>query len=207
LFRVLTLNESHLKSLLWVVRLGGVGAAARHLNVTQPAITRRIQELERDLGAPVLRREGRNVVPTALGQTCVASAERVLADIAAMRVAASDRSVAGTIRIGVAEAIALTWLYRLHRRIEERYPNVTLEIDVDLSSRLAEKLTRRQIDIALLPGTANIPGGTRIELGRCALEWMSNVQYLKDGASRSLTARDLADLPIIAPPWKQTLTR
>ncbi len=57
------MNESQLKTLLWVARLGGIGAAAKHLHMTQPAITRRIQELERELGAPVLRRDGRNVVP------------------------------------------------------------------------------------------------------------------------------------------------
>lgn len=58
------MDSRQLQTFLWVVRLGGVGAAARHLNVTQPTVTRRIQELERELKAPLLEREGRNVVPT-----------------------------------------------------------------------------------------------------------------------------------------------
>jgi DNA-binding transcriptional LysR family regulator len=186
--------------LLWVARLGGIGAAARHLNVTQPAITRRIQELEKELGAPVLRREGRNVVPTGLGQSCLTSAERVLAEIAAMHVAASGKAVAGTVRIGVGEVIALTWLYRLHARIEERYPNVRLEIDVDLSSRLATKLRRHQIDIALLPGAVDIPGSHRTELGGCSLDWMASPRLLKDRPARSFSAHELAALPIITLP-------
>jgi DNA-binding transcriptional LysR family regulator len=107
------MNDGHLKTLLWVVRLGGIGAAAQHLHMTQPAITRRIQELEKELGAQVLRREGRHVVPTALGHTCLASAERILSEVAVMRVAASGNAVAGTIRVGVGEIVALTWFYRL----------------------------------------------------------------------------------------------
>jgi DNA-binding transcriptional LysR family regulator len=194
------MNESQLKSLLWVVRLGGVGAAARQLNVTQPAITRRIQELEKELGAAVLRREGRNVVPTALGQSCLTGAERVLAEIAAMHVAASGKAVSGTVRIGVGEVVALTWLYRLHTRIEERYPNVRLEIDVDLSTRLVTKLRRHQIDIALLPGAVDIPGTHRTELGGCPLDWMSSPRLLQGRPARSFTAHELAALPIITLP-------
>lgn len=191
------MNEGQLKTLLWVVRLGGIGAAAQHLNMTQPAITRRIQELEKELGAPVFRREGRNVVPTALGHTCLASAERILSEVAAMRVAASGKAVVGTIRAGVSELIALTWFYRLLARIEERYPNVRLQIDVDLSSRIATKLRRHQIDIAFLPGVITLPGVLKTDLGACTLEWMAGPSIMRERDLRSLTAADIAQLPII----------
>ena len=61
-----------LETLLWIVRLGGVGAAARHLNLTQPAVTRRVRALEGELGAQLFRREGRNVALTQAGRNCVA---------------------------------------------------------------------------------------------------------------------------------------
>jgi len=102
--------------------LGGIGAAAQHLNLTQPAVTRRIQELERELGAKVLRRQGRNVVPTAVGQTCLGSAERILSEVATMRVAASGKSAVGTIRVGVVESIRADLFQNFSRRIEGRYP-------------------------------------------------------------------------------------
>jgi DNA-binding transcriptional LysR family regulator len=159
-----------------------------------------VQELERELGAPVLRREGRNVVPTALGQTCLAGAERILAEIAALRMAASGQSIAGTIRIGVGEIIALTWFYRLHARIEERYPNVRLEIDVDLSNRLLTKLLHDKIDIALLPGPIPLTGAVRTDLGGVTLEWMAAPRLLADREARTLTASDLANLPIVTLP-------
>src|ERR1700682_6471588 len=152
------MDSRQLETLLWVVRLGGVGAAAQHLNLTQPAVTRRIQELERELGAKVLRRQGRNVVPTPVGQACLGGAERILSEVAIMRVAASNKAAVGTIRVGLVESIALTWFQNFLARIEGRYPKVRLEIDVDLSNRFLTKLFRRQIDILLLPGPVPLPG-------------------------------------------------
>jgi DNA-binding transcriptional LysR family regulator len=168
--------------------------------MTQPAITRRIQELEKDLGAQVLRREGRNVVPTALGESYVASAERILFEMSAMRNSASGNAVVGTIRMGVAEVIALTWFYRLHTRIEERYPNVRLEIDIDMSNRLLTKLKQNQIDIAMLPGAVTLPGVVKTDLGACALEWMSPPKLLDSRRGRHFTPANLANLPIITLP-------
>src|ERR1700730_1292776 len=192
------MDSRHLETLVWVARLGGIGAAAQHLNLTQPAITRRIQELERELGAKVLRRQGRNVVPTPLGHLCLGNAERILAEVATMRVAASGKAASGTIRVGVVESIALTWFQNLLTRIEERYPKVQLEIDVDLSSRLVNKLARHQIDIALLPGAVQLPGVVRVPVGSCAMKWLGHPKL--SPKDRQMTAADLAALPIISMP-------
>src|SRR3984957_15806941 len=192
------MDSRHLETLVWVARLGGIGAAAQHLNLTQPAITRRIQELERELGAKVLRRQGRNVVPTPLGHLGLGNAERILAEVATMRVAASGKAASGTIRVGLVESIALTWFQNWLTRIEERYPKVQLEIDVDLSSRLVNKLGRRQIDIALLPGAVQLQGVVRGPVGSCAMKWLGHPRLCpKD---REMTATDLAALPIISMP-------
>jgi DNA-binding transcriptional LysR family regulator len=192
------MDSRHLETLLWVARLGGIGAAAQHLNLTQPAITRRIQELERELGARVLRRQGRNVVPTPLGQICLGNAERILSEVANMRLAASGKAAIGTIRLGVVESIALTWFQNWLTRIEERYPKVQLEIDVDLSSRLVSKLGRRQIDIALLPGAVQLQGVVRVPVGSCAMKWLGHPRLCPE--DREMTAADLAALPIISMP-------
>src|SRR3981081_1002444 len=184
------MDSRHLETLLWVVRLGGIGAAAQHLNLTQPAVTRRIQELERELGAKVLRRQGRNVVPTPVGQTCIGGAERILSEVATLRVAASGKAAVGTIRVGVVESIALTWFQNFLARIEERYPKVHLVTDVDLSNRLANKLARRQIDVALLPGPIQLPGVVRVPLGSCTMKWLGHPVLRPP--DRAMTAADLA---------------
>jgi DNA-binding transcriptional LysR family regulator len=192
------MNSRHLETLLWVVRLGGIGAAAKHLNLTQPAVTRRIQELERELGARVLQRQGRNVALTPLGQSCLERAERILSEVAMMKVAAGGDAAVGTIRVGVVESIALTWFQGFVARIEQRYPKVRLEIDADLAGGLAAKLTRRQIDIALLPGPVDLPGSVRVSLGHCTLKWLGHPRFAPE--DRNLTTAELGDLPTIGMP-------
>jgi DNA-binding transcriptional LysR family regulator len=192
------MDSRHLETLLWVVRLGGIGAAAQHLHLTQPAVTRRIQELERELGAKVLQRQGRNVALTPLGQGCLERAERILSEVSMMKVAAGADAAEGTIRVGVVESIALTWFQSFVARIERHYPKVRLEIDADLAGRLAAKLTRRQIDIALLPGPVDLPGAVRTSLGSCTLKWLGHPRFQRQG--RAMTAAALADLPTIGMP-------
>src|ERR1700755_1179994 len=188
-----SMDSRHLETLLWVVRLGGIGAAAQHLNLTQPAVTRRIQELERELGARVLQRQGRQVALTALGQSCLERAERVLSEVAMMKAAAGQDADVGTIRVGVVESIALTWFQSFVARIERHYPKVRLEIDADLAGGLATKLTRRQIDIALLPGPVDLPGSVRTSLGSCTLKWLGHPRFHRP--DRALTGGGLAGLP------------
>jgi DNA-binding transcriptional LysR family regulator len=117
-----------------------------------------------------------------------------------MRESASGNAVVGTIRMGVAEAVALTWFYRLHARIEERYPNVRLELDIDLSEQLVTKLRQNQLDIALVPGEVGVPGVVKTDLGACALEWMSPPKLLDSRGGRHFTPATLAHLPIITLP-------
>jgi DNA-binding transcriptional LysR family regulator len=184
-----------LETLLWIVRLGGIGAAARHMNLTQPAVTRRIRELERDVNARLFDRAGRGVRLTAIGQTCVTLAERIVADTAALRqVAGTNSLLSATIRLGVAEVVALTWLHRLLARIEKDYPKVQVELDIDLTRNLIMKLDQRTVDIAFLPGDPAIQGSVRTSLGLSPLRWMCKPGLLS--SSKVLTPKDLANVSI-----------
>ena len=94
-----------------VVRLGGVGAAAERLNLSQPAITRRICELERELGAKLFLRQRRQVVLSPVGRTCLERAKLILSEVGELRIAVGGQgSVGGTVRVGVGEVAALSWL-------------------------------------------------------------------------------------------------
>lgn len=193
------MRSRNLETLLWVVRLGGVSAAARHLNMTQPAVTRRIQELERDLGTKLFRQSGRILAPTPAARVAVLHAERVITELAAMRTAAGGgAAVRSILRLGVAELIALTWLDRLLARTSEAYPNVTFELDVDLSSRLVDRLAQRKLDAAFLPGPVPIAGIVRIDIGASAVKWVAAPALV--GARASLSPQEMRDMPIILPP-------
>ena len=92
----------------------------------------------------------------------------------------------------------MTWFQSFVARIERRYPKVRLEIDADLAGGLAAKLTRRQIDIALLPGPVDLAGVVRVSLGSCTLRWLGHPRFAPQ--DQPLTAAAFAELPTIGMP-------
>jgi DNA-binding transcriptional LysR family regulator len=189
----------NLKTLLCVVRLGSLSAAAEHLHVTQSAVTRRIQELERDLDVKLFQRTGRLITPTAAAHAMVPKAERVLGEIAAMRAAAlGGAALRGRVRIGIAELIGLTWFDRFLLRLEHHFPNVTIEIKVDVASQLIEGLSRHKLDVAFLPGSAPVKGLSQVTIGSRALRWVAHPDLI--GTHDILSPQELAGFPIILMP-------
>jgi DNA-binding transcriptional LysR family regulator len=193
------MNLRSLETALWIIRLGSFSAAARHLRLSQPAITRRINELELELGVSLFNRERPQVSLTPAGKRCIQIAERIVADISNLKATASDGlGISGVVRIGVAEVIALSWLDSLLARMKENYPNIDVDLDIDISGRLTHKLASRNIDIALVPGTVSLAGAVTQSLGEYGLSWMARPGFLPD--DREITPQDLLDVPIIMSP-------
>lgn len=74
------MNPNLLKQLAIVVKQGSLSSAAEQLYVTQPTLSRAIQQLERRVGAPVLKRSRYGMVPTEIGARLAQIGERILAD-------------------------------------------------------------------------------------------------------------------------------
>jgi len=74
------MNPNLLKQLAIVVKQGSISRAAEQLYVTQPTLTRAIQQLEARVGAPVLKRTRYGVLPTEIGARLAQIGERILAD-------------------------------------------------------------------------------------------------------------------------------
>ena len=58
----------------------------------------------------------------------------------------------GIVRLGFSETIVHTWLPTLIERVNTAYPNLELEIEVDISPNLRERLITKNLDLALLLG-------------------------------------------------------
>lgn len=135
-----------------VVRAGGVRAAARTLNVTQPALTARLKRLEDETGFALFRRHGRGLVLTEQGHLFL---PRALAAVDAAREArrSADRirqGEEGTLRVGYTAITALTVLSEIVRRFRDENPRVKLHLVQRTSHALEEALARSELDVALL---------------------------------------------------------
>lgn len=74
------MNPNHLKQLAMIVKQGSLTSAAEQLFVTQPTLSRSIQQLENRVGAPLLKRARYGMVPTEIGFRLAQIGERIMAD-------------------------------------------------------------------------------------------------------------------------------
>jgi DNA-binding transcriptional LysR family regulator len=193
------LSLDQLEALVWIARLGSFRAAARHLNISQPAVSGRIRELERQTGALVVDRSTQRPRITRRGSEIVRYAEQImrLGESLAAHVG-TQHALVGTFRMGVADSFAMTHLPALLARFARLHPAAQLELDIDFSANLDRKLHRGELDIAFLH--APTPGPTLVvePLMRFALSWFAS-PALKLPAT-VLGPGDLADVPILSNP-------
>ena len=85
-------------------------------------------------------------------------AEKLIGLRTEMLAAVGDQSgVRGVLRLGVAETIVHTWLPQLIQRVNQIYPNLSLEIEVDITPNLRARLLAQEIELAFLLGPMTSP--------------------------------------------------
>jgi DNA-binding transcriptional LysR family regulator len=142
-----------LEALIAVVETGSFEAAARRLNTTAPAISKRVSELEAELGVRLFERTTRRCQITLRGRSLVPFAQRVVSDIGEIKRSIGERSaLAGHLRLGVAETIAHTRLPEILRKVSADLPKMTIEVEIGASSDLIPKVRTRELDIACVVG-------------------------------------------------------
>ena len=185
-----------LETFLWVVTLGSFRGAAQKLNTTQPAISQRIAQLEREMGVRLLQRDRRVASPTPSGRQMMVYAEKLIGLRSEMMAAIGDRSaMRGVLRLGVAETIVHTWLSKLIKSVNDAYPNLSLEIEVDITPNLNARLQAQEIDLAFVLGPLSTPNVQNRVLCDYPVGFLASPTLgLGNGP---LTVHDLAKFPII----------
>ncbi|KNG92835.1 LysR family transcriptional regulator [Pseudaestuariivita atlantica] len=166
------INIEQLRTFLAVVRHGGVRRAAGVLNLTQPAATARIKNLEESLGCALFERRAGGMRLTKRGELLLAHAEKFehLTELVERDVV-DPEGVEGRLRLGVSETIAQCWLPDLVSRLHLLYPRLEIEFNVDISVHLREGLMNREIDLAILLGPVSEHRVNNIELPGFDLAW------------------------------------
>lgn len=116
----------HLQCLVAIVDHGGFTGAAAELGVSQPAVSRGLAALERELGVRLLRRSSREVVPTAIGERVLAKARRILDDVEDL--VRDAHGGLDRLRIGHAWAAVGAHTVELQRRWALAHPAVELHL-------------------------------------------------------------------------------
>jgi DNA-binding transcriptional LysR family regulator len=138
-----------------IVRGGGFTRAASLLHLSQPAVSRRLDLLERELGAPLFERIRSGVVLTEAGRTFLPHAEGLLA---CMRdgldsVRALHQVDRGTITLALVGTLASTTLTACLERFRDAHPNVELRLRTALSQEVSVLVRRGDATLGLRYGS------------------------------------------------------
>ncbi len=139
-----------------VVRSGSLAGAARVMNLSVPALSRRIRHLEAELGCRLFQRQPTGLAMTEAGRSYFAALAPAWDGIAAATEAARRGGRENVIRLSVMPSLAAAWLVPRLDGFRARHPR--LAVEVSTSPELEDLGARSDLDCALRLGRAPWPG-------------------------------------------------
>ena len=183
-----------------VANHGNITAAAKELNISQPAISKSIKNLEEQLGGTLFIRTKRGVILTSEGKEFynyikkaieyITSAENKFTDLINLET--------GCIRIGISTTLTKEFLLPYLEKFHKLYPNIDIMINTNISSELLTKLRNGLIDIVIL-NLNNKKDDDDIEIIKCKKIndcFIINKDYLNLN-ELNLSIKDLNNYPLI----------
>jgi LysR family cys regulon transcriptional activator len=195
------MNFHQLQYAVAIARNGlSVTQAASALGTSQPAISRALKSLERELGFDLFVREGRafsRITPQ--GVQVLEYAGRALAEIESLRAVAADlnQDNRGTLSIATTHTQARYVLPNVVRTFRERYPDVELHLHQGTSEQIAEMVASDRVHLAIATGSDGLfPGLVLLPVYR----WHRQIIVPKRHPLTALpqvTLKDLAEYPLV----------
>lgn len=186
-----------LEAFVFVVDTGTFRAAAAALGTTQPNISARITALEAALDETLLIRDAGSVRLTVNGERLLQKTREVLwAGEALIEEAGRQELIEETLRLGVTELVACTWLQSFLRLMREAYPKLRIQLEVDLSTTIDARLMEGQLDLALQTGPFKSKVFTSEALGQEHYCWVANSDLIQN-VSAAPTLPELFELTIL----------
>jgi LysR family hydrogen peroxide-inducible transcriptional activator len=154
----MTITLKQLRYLVALAEEGHFGRAAAAVNISQPALSVQIQELEAALGARLVERGRREAAVTPTGREIVRRARAILAEVAEIeQVARWDRGLAGQLRIGVIPTVAPYLLPAALPTLRARNLSLDLGVREAQTDRLVEEVRQGALDAAVIALPAPAP--------------------------------------------------
>jgi DNA-binding transcriptional LysR family regulator len=150
----------HLRDFIAIGEAGSVRGAARSLGLAQPALTRSLRELEKEVGAGLVERHPRGVVLTASGSAFLARARAAVEELRRGKeeVAQLGRDFQGEVTAGLSSATFLALVPRAFAAFRREMPLIRVHLIEGLFPLLEPQLRDGRLDFYIGPRPEKIPG-------------------------------------------------
>ena len=146
-----SLNLDQLRAFVELMERGSFTAAAKELNLSQPAVTHQVQELERRFKVSLVDRLGKRACATHAGEKLLEHARSLLDED--MRVHSAMRRFAdgslGRVRIGTSMTVLIYLLPRILRQLKSVHPHLEINLKAGLTAATLDMLRSNALDLGL----------------------------------------------------------
>ncbi|MBD1381782.1 LysR family transcriptional regulator [Metabacillus arenae] len=148
------MNEIECEMLQYLFEERNMTKAAERLYITQPALTYRLQQIEKEYGVQVINKNGKSFNFTPEGEHLVAYAQKTLLDIRKTKnyILNLSKEVQGTLRIGANKIYARYTLPPILKSFKEAYPKVDIQLQTGFSFEALERLQNEEVYVGLIRG-------------------------------------------------------
>jgi DNA-binding transcriptional LysR family regulator len=195
-FGVKRLNLDYLDTLSLVVSLGSFSEAAERRNLTQPAVSQQVRQLERSLGVQLIERVGRRARPTAAGELLLSHAMRIEADVTAAIDAmdAFKGGVGGRVRLGTGATACAFFFPPLLGSLRAKFPLIDISVMTGNTADVVRAVEENVIDI----GFVTLPvAGRSLEIIPVMEDEFVLIARPEDAVDGDITPARLTDMPVI----------
>lgn len=149
---VSSLSLDQLATFVEVIELGSFSAAADRLNISQPAVSLQVRQLEKRLGVRLIERIGRKATPTAAGTELLAHAGRINREVSGAldAMARYTTETIGRVRLGTGATACIYLLPPLLRSLRQGFPSLDITVSTGNTPDMVKAVEDNVLDIALV---------------------------------------------------------
>jgi len=188
----------HLRYFCAVAKELNIGRAATTLNISQPPLTRQIQQLEDDLGAQLFKRSVKGMALTDAGHTLYAEAKNILAlvELATERTQRAAQGLIGQLDVGIFGSGIFDVVPRVLLRFRQAFPDVKIVLHTLDKAEQVEALRKQRITIGFNRVVPKYPG-----IASQVVTWERLVAVVHEtnplARRKAVSLRDLTDQPFV----------
>jgi len=160
-----------LQAFIVLVQTGSFSETARRLGRTQPAVSLQLRRLEEVTGEQLFSRVGRKLVLTDHGELILGYARTIMGLQDELRARLAAPTLSGPVILGTPDLYAAYLLPGVLSGFRRAFPNITVELNCALSSKLMSAVNRSEIDLALVTGMPAFKDGEVV--AQEALVWVT----------------------------------
>src|SRR3954452_6757799 len=146
-----SLNLDQLRAFVEVIERGSFTAAAKQLNLSQPAITHQVHELEKRFRVVLVERLGKRVYLTSAGENLIEHARHLLDEDARVNTAMQrfDKDGADRVRIGTSATMLMYALPPILQKLKTQHPQLEINLKAGLTATTLQMLKANALDLGL----------------------------------------------------------